>query len=95
MEHPTIFRQSVMASSSRGGPPLSDLSDIFRDAAMAEEAKPEVARPSPKCARSEDGLQGSIERMGNPAQIDSSDPREKCARCLAPAGILTRRSVRV
>ena len=76
---PAIFRRSASASSGRDEPPLSDLSDLFRDAAMAEEAKLEVAQPSLKHARSEDGPEGSIGRMGNPASSDSSDPRAKCA----------------
>ena len=76
---PALFRRSIMASSGRDEPPLSDLSDLFRDAAMAEEAKLEVAQPSLKHARSEDGPEGSIGRIGNPASSDSSDPQAKCA----------------
>ena len=40
---PALFRRSATASSSGGRPPLSDLSDIFRNAILGEEAKPEVA----------------------------------------------------
>ena len=87
---PALFRRSVTASSGGGGPPLSNLSDLFRDPAMAEEAKPEVASPSPKHARSEDGPEGSIGRMGNPTSSDSSDSWAKRARHLAPASILRR-----
>ena len=61
---PAIFRRSVTESSDGGEPPLSPISDIFRNAALGEEAKPEVASPSPKRARSPDDLQGSIARMG-------------------------------
>ena len=82
---PALFRRSIGASSSGGGPPLSDLSDLFRDAAMAEETKLEVASPSSKCERSEDGQEGSIGHMGNPMSSDSSDPQAKCAQRLAPA----------
>ena len=61
---------------------------------MAEEVKLEVARPSLKCARSEDGPEGSIMRMGNPAPSNSSDPQAKRAQRLAPAGV-PRRSIHV
>ena len=40
---PALFRRSATASSSGGGPPLSNLSDIFRNATLGEEAKLEVA----------------------------------------------------
>ena len=76
---PALFRRSTMTCSGGGRPPLSDLSDLFRDAAMAEEAKPEVASPSPKRERSEDGLEGSIGHMGNPMSSNSSDPQAKHA----------------
>ena len=76
---PALFRRSVMASSGSGGPPLSELSDIFRDATMGKEAKMEVARPSPKHARSLNNPQGSIARMGNPMNSNSRDPQTKCA----------------
>ena len=91
---PALFRRGVMASSSRSGPPLSDLSDIFRDATMGEKAKLEVARPSPKCQRSEDGPQGPDGHMGNPGPSNSSDPGAKCARHVAPSGV-PRRSIRM
>ena len=91
-----------MASSGEGGPPLSppslpplrNLPDPFRDAIMTEEAKLEVACPSPKCARSVDGPEGSIAHMGNPIGSDSADPRAKRAQHLAPASPL-RRPIRV
>ena len=89
---PALFRRSVTASGSGGGPPLSDLSVIFRDAAMGEEAKLEVDCPSLKHERSEDGLQGSIGHMNNPVSSDSSDPQAKCAQRLAPPGV-PRRSI--
>ena len=91
---PALFRRSITASSSRGGPPLSDLFDIFRDAALEEEAKLEMARPSPKHERSEDGPQGSIGHIDNPVSSNSSDPRAKCAQCLAPPSV-PRRSIRM
>ena len=91
---PALFRQSTTASSGGGGPPLSDLSDIFRDAALGEEAKPEVACPSLKCQRSEDGSQEPNGHMGNPGPSHSSDPGAKCARRMAPPGV-PRRSIRL
>ena len=91
---PAIFRRSATASSGRGRPPLSDLSDIFRDAALGEEAKLEVAGPSPKRQKSEDGSQEPNEHMGNPGPSSSSDPGAKCARRMAPPGV-PRRSVRM
>ena len=91
---PALFRRSATASSGRGGPPLSDLSDIFRNAALGEEAKPEVACPSPKRQRSEDGPQGPNGHMGNPGPSNSSDPGAKCARRMAPPGV-PRRSIRM
>ena len=87
---PAIFRWSASASSGSGEPPLSELSDIFRDAAIGEEAKPEVARPSLKRARSPDDPQGSVARMGNPMNGDSGDPQAKRAQHLAPLSILRR-----
>ena len=87
---PAIFRWSISASSGGGGPPLSELSDLFRDATLGEEAKPEMAPPSPKRARSPDNPQGSVTYMGNPMNGDSGDPRTKFARCLASPGILRR-----
>ena len=91
---PAIFRRSATASSGRDEPPLSELSDIFRDAAMGEEAKPEVARPSPKCQRSEDGSQEPNGHMGNPGPSSTSDPGPKRARRVAPPGV-PRRPVRM
>ena len=91
---PAIFRRSAMASSGGGGPPLSDLSDIFRDAAMGEEAKPEVARPSLTCQRPEDDSQEPNGHMGNPGPSSSSDPGAKRAQRMAPPGV-PRRSIRM
>ena len=91
---PAIFRRSEMASSGGGRPPLSDLFDIFRVAAMGEEAKPEVDRPSPKRQRSEDGSQEPSGHMGNPGPSHSSDLGAKRARRVAPPGV-PRRSIRM
>ena len=87
---PAIFRRSISESSSGGEPPLSPITDLFRDAALGEEAKPEVAPPSPKRARSLDNPQESVARMGNPTNGDSGDSQAKCTRHLVSSGILRR-----
>ena len=84
---PAIFRRSISESSSGGEPPLSPITDLFRDAALGEEAKLEVARPSPKHARSLDDPQGSVTHMGNPMHSNSRDPWAKRARRLAPPSL--------